>query len=166
MTAARRIRKPTIRLAAFALALAILSGLNLAPGDAATTERVVIDRHTGLALYGFDPVAYFTDAVALAGRPDFELWLAGATWRFRNEGNRAAFADRPDVYMPRFGGYDPLAAARGVAVPGSPRYWAVAGSRLYLFESPQTRAAFASDPDKAIAGAEAHWPQVLKGLAP
>ena len=28
---------------------------------AATTERVVVNRYTGLAIEGFDPVAYFTD---------------------------------------------------------------------------------------------------------
>ena len=35
-------------------------------------------------------------------------------------GNRAAFAANPDIYMPRFGGYDPLGVARGVAVAGNP----------------------------------------------
>ncbi len=35
---------------------------------AATTERIVADRHTGLAISGFDPVAYFTDAVPRMGR--------------------------------------------------------------------------------------------------
>jgi hypothetical protein len=105
MTAARHRWKPSIGLAAFALALVL--GLALAldrrPAGAATTERLVVDRHTGLALYGYDPVAYFTDAEPLVGRPEFELSYAGAVWRFRNEGNRAAFNDRPDVYMPGFG---------------------------------------------------------------
>ena len=163
MTAARRRRKAAPRLAAFVLALAALA---FVPALAATTQRLVVDRHTGLALYGFDPVAYFTDAKPLPGRAEFEFWLAGATWRFRNEGNRAAFADRPDVYTPRFGGYDPLAVARGAAVPGNPRYWLVARERLYLFESEQARDAFAADRDKAAAAAEAQWPQVLKDLVP
>jgi hypothetical protein len=150
----------------FGLMIAAWAALGLAPLAAATTERVVVDRHTGLALYGFDPVAYFTDAKALAGRPEFELWLNGATWRFRNEGNRAAFADRPDVYVPRFGGYDALALARSVATPGNPRYWLVSEKRLYLFHSRETREAFAADPDRALAAAQAQWPQVLKGLIP
>src|SRR5215471_9559087 len=146
MTAARRRRKRPLWLPALGFLLAVLGGSILVPAGAATTERVVVDRHTGIALYGFDPVAYFTDAKPLAGRADFELWLAGATWRFRNEGNRAAFADHPEVYLPRFGGYDPLALAHGVALPGNPRYWAVADNRLYLFKSREARAAFASDP--------------------
>ena len=39
----------------------------------------------------------------------------------------------PDVYMPQFGGYDPLGVARGVAVAGNPNVWLIAGERLFLF---------------------------------
>ena len=87
---------------------------------AATTERVVVNHYSGLAIEGFDPVAYFTDSIAVQGVVDFEASESGAVWRFRNEGNRAAFHDRPDVYMPLFGGYDIIAVARGAPVPGSP----------------------------------------------
>ena len=166
MTAARHRWKPCIGLAVLALVLGIGLGLDRGPAGAATTERLVVDRHTGLALYGFDPVAYFTDAAPLAGRPEFELSLAGAVWRFRNEGNREAFRDRPGVYMPGFGGYDVLAVARGVAVPSNPQFWLVVDRRLYLFESPAARDAFALDPGKALAAAQARWPDVLKTLVP
>jgi hypothetical protein len=172
MTAARRRRKSTIGLAALGsvlglgLIFALPAGLDPAPAAAATTEQLVTDRHTGLALYGFDPVAYFTDAKPMAGRPELELSFAGAVWRFRNEGNRAAFIDNPDVYMPRFGGYDVLAVARGAPVPGNPQFWLVAGDRLYLFQTGAARDAFVADPDKTVAAAQAMWPQVLKTLVP
>ncbi len=167
MTTARRRWKSATGAAVLGLALmgALVTCLEGGP-SAATTERVVVDRHTGLALYGFDPVAYFTDAAPLVGRPEFEWSFAGAVWRFRNEGNRAAFVDRPEVYMPRFGGYDVLAVARGAAVPGNPRYWAVARQRLYLFESPAARDAFATDQAEVLAAAEATWPDLLKTLVP
>src|SRR5262245_23899630 len=121
MTAERRSRKRYVWAAVLALALAALAG---AP-QASTTERVVVDRHTGLAIYGIDPVAYFTEGKPTAGREDFELRHAGAVWRFENEGNKAAFAADPQVYMPRFGGYDPVGVSRGVATPGKPALWAI-----------------------------------------
>jgi YHS domain-containing protein len=167
MTAARHRWKPSVGAAlGLGLLLGLAVGLDHLPAGAATTERLVVDRHTGLALYGFDPVAYFTDAEPLIGRPEFELSFAGAVWRFRNEGNQAAFRDRPDVYMPGFGGYDVLAVGRGAPVPANPRYWLVIGGRLYLFESPAARDAFAVDPGKAVAAAQARWPEVLKTLVP
>ena len=38
----------------------------------ATTERVVVNRYSGVAIEGFDPVAYFTDGAAVRGMPDHE----------------------------------------------------------------------------------------------
>ena len=117
---------------------------------AATTERVVNDPHTGLAINGVDPVAYFTDAAPLVGLPENEYRYAGVVWRFRNEGNRAAFMANPEVYMPRFGGYDAVAIGRALALPGNPLLWAIVGERLYLFYSEDARARFMANPDEAI----------------
>ena len=165
MTAARRRRKspPFIHVAA-ALALA---GLALAaPLRAGTSEYVVTDRHTGLAISGYDPVAYFIDRKAVPGRDDQEYAFAGTVWRFKSEGNRGAFVDDPDLYMPRLGGYDPVGVARGVALPGDPRLWRLAGERLYLFHTSQARAAFAEDTDGIMALAERNWPSVQLTLVP
>ena len=133
--------------------------------QAATTERVVVDRTTGLALGGFDPVAYFTDAAPMAGRPGFELSEAGAVWRFRNEGNRAFFLANPEIYGPQFGGYDPTDVARGVAVAGHPRFWLVAGRRLFLFGAAESRDAFAADPARVLREAKQHWASLQETLA-
>ena len=162
MTAARQRRKT--------LAAALGAALVLLPAGgwlaAATTERVVVDRHTGLALYGFDPVAYFTEAKPALGRADLEYRHAGAIWRFRSEGNRGAFVAHPAIYLPRFGGHDPVAIARGVATPGHPQLWLRHADRLFLFHRVESRDAFVVDPDTALAAAEARWPEVQKALVP
>lgn len=132
---------------------------------AGTNERVVTDRYSGLAIGGFDPVAYFTDSDARAGLPDYELTEDGAVWRFRNEGNRAEFAKHPEVYGPQFGGYDPVDMARGVTIAGNPRLWLIAGQRLYLFGREETRAAFAAAPAKFVPAAHKQWPIAQETLA-
>ncbi len=143
-------------------------GLGAAPTAivAATTTVIVNDERSGLAIFGFDPVAYFTDAKAALGRPDFELSYAGVVWRFRNPGNRSAFVANPEVYIPRYGGHDAISIGRGASAPGHPSLWLLAGQRLYLFHSETTRAAFADDPYRAIEAAERHWPAVLRTLVP
>jgi YHS domain-containing protein len=161
VTGARQPRKT--RCAIFALVLGFgfcLAGVPSHILSAANAEPVLTDRQTGLAISGFDPVAYFSDAAPREGRSAFEYSHDGATWRFRNEGNRAAFADDPEVYSPRFGGYDPVAIARGASVPGHPLFWLVSGKRLYLFYSAQARAVFTAEPDRIIAEAERKWPAV------
>ena len=135
------------------------------PAEAATTERVIVNRFTGLAIEGFDPVAYFADARALAGLPAFEASESGAVWRFRNEGNRASFIAHPEIYGPQFGGYDPIDLARGVTVAGNPRFWLVSGQRLYLFGHEESRDAFAADPQRFLRDARARWPELRHDLA-
>jgi hypothetical protein len=130
------------------------------------TERVVTDPQSGLAIGGFDPVAYFTDGQPRLGSPDFEFRAENVIWRFRNEGNRAAFAADVHVYRPRFGGYDPMAIARGVGTAGHPEIWAIAGNRLYLFYNEEARARFLADPYPAIAAADEKWAEVLRTLVP
>jgi hypothetical protein len=127
---------------------------------AGASERLVVDRFTGLAIGGFDPVAFFTDARPMSGEPDFELMQGGAVWRFCNEGNRAAFVAHPEVYGPQFGGFDPVDVARGVAYPGTPLYWLVSGSRLYLFGRAESRDAFAAAPAAVLREARKRWPEL------
>jgi hypothetical protein len=105
----------------------------------ATEGPIVVNPNTGLAISSFDPVAYFTGRKPIFGQPDLELRVEGVVWRFRNEGDPAAFADHPEIYTPRFGGYNPVAIARGQSVPGHPLFWAVTGERLYLFYSADAR---------------------------
>ena len=163
MTAARQERKSRLGIVAAVAFLAI--GLARAAMGAATTEQVVVNRYTGLAIDGFDPVTYFINATPKTGRAELELRYGGAIWRFRNEGNRAAFAADPAVYAPRFGGHDPMAVARGAAAAGHPALWLISDKRLYLFYSAEARAAFAKDPDSAIGAAERQWPEVQRTLA-
>jgi hypothetical protein len=146
-------------------ALAVVAALGL-PRVEAATERVISDFNSGLAMNGFDPVAYFTDAAPLQGRPDQEYRYAGVIWRFRNEGNKAAFIANPDVYMPRYGGYDPIAIGRAVAVAGNPLLWALVREQLYFFYDEEARARFLANPADAVARADAAWPGVVEGLVP
>jgi len=160
MTPARPQRKLSLLLA-----LGLCAGMAAPPPVQAAAEPVVVNPNTGLAISGFDPVAYFTDGRPQFGRSDLELRIDGIVWRFVNEGDRAAFQDHPEVYSPRFGGYDPVALARGNSVPGHPLVWAVTGERLYLFYSDQARAAFLADPGRYIAAATRKWPAVARTIA-
>ena len=132
---------------------------------AATTERVVANRFSGVAIEGFDPVAYFVDARPVPGLREFEASQAGVVWRFRNEGNLASFVAHPEVYAPQFGGYDPVDLARGVIVAGNPMFWLVSAQRLYLFALEAHRDAFAADPQAFLQRANSNWPALEQTLA-
>jgi len=131
---------------------------------ASTSRRIVADPFTGLAIDGFDPVSYFVGEQPVKGLRRFELDWSGATWRFANAGNRAAFLHAPDVYAPMFGGHGALAIARGYATQGRSRIWAVYQDRLFLFFSPTHRAAWATAPDRYVNDGKAKWPQIKDRL--
>ncbi|HZC55922.1 MAG TPA: hypothetical protein VE396_07725 [Xanthobacteraceae bacterium] len=101
MTAARQKRKRYFcSIAAFAGLLAyagLAFVLAAGPGTsrASAGERIVVDWHTGLAINGYDPVAFFTDGKPMLGSPDLEQRKGDVVWRFTNVGNRAAFVACP-----------------------------------------------------------------------
>ena len=166
MTAQRQENKDQrLRIACVAILGLAVWAASVFEVRAAATERLVVNRHTGLVIDGFDPVAYFTDAMALAGQSDVEVSAQGAVWRFRNEANRAIFLAHPDVYGPRFGGYDPTDVARGKPVAGRAQVWMLHGERLYLFGRTESRDAFAADPDGILKQAETRWPMLMDTLA-
>jgi hypothetical protein len=166
MTARRPQRKLSALCFGLGAALAASALLAAIPMRAATTERIVVDWHTGLAISGYDPVAYFIEQRAVPGKGDIEYAFAGGVWRFRNEGNRGAFAADPAVYMPQFGGYDPLGIVRGVTVPGNPRLWHIVGDRLFLFYSLDAQALFVLDAERIIAIGGRKWPSLQYNLTP
>jgi hypothetical protein len=147
-----------------ALTIGLASYGIIAPYSIRAREKIEVNPDTGLAISGFDPLAYFVDHKALMGSPDLELKLDGTVWQFRNSGNMAAFAAHPDIYMPQFGGYDPVAIARGASVPGHPLFWAVVGQRLYLFYDAAARTAFLADPGGIIERAAHKWPEVARSI--
>ena len=119
MTAARRNRKLWFwpGLKGVALAAALVAAVTPLV-DAATTERIVVDRHTGLAIHGFDPVAYFTDARAAVGRAEMELSYGGVVWRFRNPGNRPSGCDVVRSQVKNGAGHEFSRAATAIPVKG------------------------------------------------
>lgn len=146
-------------------ALAAVAGIT-APSAllAGAGDRLVVNTSSGLAISGFDPVAYFSRQQAVLGLAEIELSQNGAVWRFHNEGNRVAFIRHPEVYTPQFGGYDPVAIDRETSVAGHPQIWAVEGERLYLFYEEATRAEFLADPARIVDSAARKWPAVARSI--
>ncbi len=165
MTAARQQRKLS-SLGIAAVAGLLLLPLGITTPRAGTSERVVVDRYSGLAIDGYDPVAFYTDGKPVPGDDSIELVYGGAVWRFCNVGNREAFAAEPEVYMPRFGGYDPVGVARGISLAGNPDTWLISNGRLFLFYDRDRLETFRADPERINSAAERKWPDVLRKLSP
>ncbi|MEH6728865.1 MAG: YHS domain-containing (seleno)protein [Hyphomicrobiales bacterium] len=143
------------------------SGLshNVAPSGF-LSETIVKDQFTGLALGGIDPLSYFVKGQPELGMPEHDLTYAGALWWFSNIGNKAAFLDAPDIYMPQFGGYGAMTIARGYLAEGRPQIWLLQGDKLLLFHSHANRVAWQQNPEELMQRALEEWPILIKKLVP
>ena len=59
----------------------------------------------GVAIKGYDPVAYFTENRAVKGKSEFAYDWNEARWQFSKAENRDLFAANPQKYTPHHGGF-------------------------------------------------------------
>ena len=59
----------------------------------------------GVAIKGYDTVAYHTEGRAVKGSSKFTYKWNDAKWRFISSENRDLFASAPERYAPQYGGY-------------------------------------------------------------
>ena len=155
------IKQAFIRLAA-AVAL-VTSVAAVAPALAAGTEvNVTI---TGLALRGYDPVAYLTDGKPVIGDYTITAQHDGATYRFASEDHKALFLKDPTKYLPEYGGFCAYGTANGVKVDGDPTVWKIVNNKLYLNLAPPVATRWEQDIAGNIKTADEKWTD-LKDKAP
>ena len=59
----------------------------------------------GVAIKGYDPVAYFTESRAIKGSSKYFYNWNEASWHFSTPENRDLFAANPEKYAPKHGGF-------------------------------------------------------------
>jgi hypothetical protein len=114
----------------------------------------------GVAIKGYDPVAYFTDGRAVPGDPRIGASLNGVTWRFATAEHRKAFLAHPAKYQPEYGGFCAYGMAAGHKADIDPEAFTIVGGRLYLNYSKDVMAAWRKDIPSLIAKADHNWPAV------
>jgi hypothetical protein len=95
---------------------------------------------SGLALKGYDAVAYFEEAKALPGNNQFSFDWGDATWQFSSADNMALFVQDPESYAPQFGGFCSFAVSKGFTADISPDAWHIGDGKLYVFADENVQA--------------------------
>src|SRR5271168_3559134 len=120
---------------------------------------------TGLALRGYDPVAYFTDGKPVPGDFTITAQHDGATYRFASEDHKERFLKDPAKYLPEYGGFCAFGTAKGVKVDGDPTVWKIVDGKLYLNLAPAVATRWDQDIPGNIKTADEKW-KVVKDKAP
>lgn len=143
-----------------AAALAALLIVGAAPA-AEPAPTLNLDRH-GLALQGYDPVAFFTEQRPQAGLPALTSTVHGATYRFATPAHKAAFDKEPGKYEPQFGGYCAYGVSRGKLVEIDVEAFQIVDGRLLLQYSKGIRKKFNEDAAANLKKADAQWPALSR----
>jgi len=114
----------------------------------------------GLAIRGYDPVAYFRDGGPRQGKAEFSVRHGGASWRFASAEHKALFEADPQRYLPAYGGFCAYGTSRGYLVKIEPEAWSIVDGRLYLNYDHGVRATWAGRTKTYIARAEGSWPRL------
>jgi len=112
----------------------------------------------GVAIRGYDPVAYFTDSKPTKGDPKFTQSWGGATWQFASAAHRDLFAQSPEKYAPQYGGYCAYAVSEGHTAEIDPNAWKVVDGKLYLNYSQDVREKWLKEQAPRIVKADQNWP--------
>jgi YHS domain-containing protein len=115
----------------------------------------------GIAIKGYDPVAYFTDAMPVKGDSRFEYVWSGAKWLFASEEHLALFKNEPEKYAPRYGGYCAYAVSQGTTADIDPASWSIVDGKLYLNLNKDVQGLWEQDIPGYIQKADKNWPAVL-----
>lgn len=119
----------------------------------------------GVAILGYDPVAYFTDNKPMQGSEEFSYDWLGTPWHFASREHLDLFRSEPVKYAPQFGGYCAgEIAADGITVNIDPTAWRIIDGKLYLSYNKPTDAEWEAYAKDDLPKAEAYWPKLEANL--
>lgn len=116
----------------------------------------------GVAISGYDTVAYHTVGEAVVGQQSFAHNWQDATWLFSTPEHRDLFAEDPEAYAPQFGGFCSAAMTYGTAAKADPTVWAVVDGKLYLNYDDYAQELFYENLADNIAKAEDKWAEKVE----
>ena len=121
----------------------------------------------GVAINGYDPVAYFLDNRAVKGSEKYSYDWLGAPWYFASDEHRELFKKNPVKYAPQYGGYcaAEVAGSGSVTVNIDPEAFAIIDGKLYITYDDVHTQDFAVHVSDLVPKADANWPKKQAELA-
>jgi YHS domain-containing protein len=140
-------------------------GLALVLGLAAMADVAIAGEFyekDGVALEGYDPVAYFVEGRPLPGSPELGAEYKGSAFHFSSKANRDAFVANPAKYAPQYHGFCAFGTARGYKAAVDPAAFTVVDGKLYLNYNLDVQKQWRADVAGFVAKADANWPEVAR----
>jgi hypothetical protein len=114
----------------------------------------------GIALDGYDAVAFFKQGKPVKGSPSYALQWNGAQWLFASAADLEIFKKMPESYAPQYGGYCAYGVAQGHKATTEIDTWSIVDNKLYLNYSQKIKSDWLKDEGAYIQTADKNWPQI------
>ncbi|MEK6701454.1 MAG: YHS domain-containing (seleno)protein [Planctomycetota bacterium] len=114
-----------------------------------------------IAIQGYDPVAFFTNAKPVKGDPAFRSVYRGATYQFTSAEHKKLFDASPAKYEPQFGGYCAYAASIDTISPIDPTFFEIVDGRLLLQHNKRAWDKWHEDAKENLVKADRNWPGLV-----
>lgn len=162
--------KHNLGLISAIFAVMIVAACSATPDKVSQTKPVEsLNLRQGVALKGYDPVAYFAEGAPAVGDPAISYRWQGAAWLFSTAAHREAFIADPARYAPQYGGYCAFAVSRGTTADADPGQWAIVDGKLYVNNNAFAKKLWDQDRPGNIEAGDSNWPLIAKypvGSAP
>ena len=139
------------------LTITVLAGFLMT--GSLSAQSLNLDKN-GVALQGYDPVAFFTKKKPVEGKPSLSSKSGGGTYYFSSEENKKAFDAEPTKYIPQFGGFCAYGVSKGDKVKIEVDAFQIVDGRLLLQYNKKVRETFNKDQKALLKKADANWPTV------
>ncbi len=138
------------------VALAIFFAISL------SAQTVQYNSNKGIAIKGYDPVAYFMQHKAVEGNKQFSTEWSGSQWKFISQANLDSFKLAPEKYAPQFGGYCAMGVSENHKAPTDPTAWTIVNDKLYLNYNAFVKEMWLKDTINRINTANTNWSSLNK----
>jgi len=142
----------------FVATAVLISLLGSATAHSSASPVPAVNATDGLALKGYDPVAYFTDGHPTKGEAQYRFQWNGVTYQFASAENLQRFKADPEKYLPQYGGYCAYAMSLDRIADIDPFRWAIVGGKLYLNNGFIAQDLWSLNKSGNIASADRNWP--------
>lgn len=126
------------------------------------TDLVNVSGASRVALDGYDPVAFFTDARPMNGSPFIKATYGGADYFFATEEHKQLFTADPEKYAPQYGGFCAYGVGYDALFPVEIDTWQIRNGKLYLNLNSEILEKFNADFEGNVAKANKSWPGLVR----
>ena len=120
------------------------------------------NQKNGIAIQGYDPVAYFENSKAIEGKKEIIAKYNDVTYQFSSESNKVLFLKNPAQYEPQFGGYCAYGMSNGYRAPIQTEAFTIVDNKLYLNYNLEVKELWFKEKATRIEKAILNWEKLKK----